>query len=207
MEQIKQITVEQIIDLSLKKYGVDFKYVLENPIIDGKEWYIHYTFDSTEEYLNWQDEVKALIYKNFPHLTDRLVDLEFNMIDAAFGLSHSFNKKNNTMVIKVRNISENRLPEYENVGDAGMDIRVDFSRVTPQNPIKLYGDGEIVFANDAYKKTLLRLEPGSRALIPTGLFTEFGSAYELQIRSRSGLTLKKGLVVANSPGTIDAKEF
>lgn len=108
------------------------------------------------------------------------------------------------MVINIKNISNNVLPAYENLGDAGMDIRADFSRTTPTNPIKLYGDGEIIFSNEGYKKILLRLEPGSRALIPTGLFTEFSAGYELQIRSRSGLALKKGLVVTNSPGTIDA---
>lgn len=108
------------------------------------------------------------------------------------------------MKVNVKNISNNNLPKYENKGDAGLDIRADFSRVSPTNLLKVYGDSEILFAGPSYKKTLLRLEPGARALIPTGLFTEFDPQYEIQIRSRSGLALKKGLMVLNSPGTIDS---
>lgn len=107
------------------------------------------------------------------------------------------------MKVNIKNISNNPLPKYENPGDAGADIRADFSRVSPTNPIKLFGDGEILFPNDVQKKTLLRLDPGARALIPTGIFTNFPVGYEIQIRPRSGLALKKGLSVINTPGTID----
>lgn len=51
---------------------------------------------------------------------------------------------------------------------------------------------------------MLRLDPGSRALIPTGLFTAIPDGYEIQVRPRSGLSLKKGLTCANCVGTIDA---
>lgn len=108
------------------------------------------------------------------------------------------------MKVNIKNISNNPLPKYEKEGDAGVDVRADFSRISPSNPIKLYGSGEILFPNEVQKKTLLRLEPGTRVLIPTGLFTNFEKGYEIQVRSRSGLVLKKGLVVANQPGTIDA---
>lgn len=108
------------------------------------------------------------------------------------------------MKVNIKNISNNPLPKYEKDGDAGVDVRADFSRISPSNPLKLYGDGEILFPNEVQKKTLLRLDPGARALIPTGIFTNFEKGYEIQVRSRSGLVLKKGLQVANQPGTIDA---
>ena len=108
------------------------------------------------------------------------------------------------MEVKVVNKSNNLLPKYETPQSAGLDVRADFSRVTPQNPIKIFGEGEILFKGDSYQKTMLRLEPGSRALIPTGLFTAIPEGYEIQVRPRSGLALKKGVELSNSPGTIDA---
>jgi dUTP pyrophosphatase len=106
--------------------------------------------------------------------------------------------------VNVINISNNNLPKYETSQSAGMDVRADFSRITPQNPIKLYGEGEIIFKGDAHKMTMLRLEPGSRALIPTGLFTAIPEGYEIQVRPRSGLSLKEGLTCANCVGTVDS---
>jgi dUTP pyrophosphatase len=76
--------------------------------------------------------------------------------------------------------------------------------VSPENPIKVWGDSEIIFAGENYSKTLLRLEPGSRALIPTGIFTAIPVGYEVQLRPRSGLAIKKGLNLINCIGTIDA---
>ena len=107
------------------------------------------------------------------------------------------------MKVQVINKSENQLPKYETPQSAGMDIRADFSRVTPENPVKIYGDGEIIFKGDLHNVTMLRLEPGSRALIPTGLFTKIPEGYEVQLRPRSGLAIKKGLTLINTPGTID----
>ena len=73
------------------------------------------------------------------------------------------------------------LPSYETPGAAGADLRANF-------PDK----GEIT------------LEPGARALLPTGLAVEIPHGYEMQIRPRSGLALKQGLSLANAPGTIDS---
>lgn len=109
-----------------------------------------------------------------------------------------------TVKVQVYNNSLNSLPKYETNGSAGMDVRADFSRVCPENPIKLFGEGEIIFASEKYPKTLLRLEPGSRALIPTGLYTSIPVGYEVQLRPRSGLAIKKGLNLINCLGTIDA---
>ena len=106
--------------------------------------------------------------------------------------------------VQVINKSNNELPKYETSGSSGVDVRADFSRVSVENPIKVWGDAEIIFKGDKHEKVLLRLEPGSRALIPTGLFTAIPEGYEIQVRPRSGLALKKGLTVLNTPGTVDA---
>ena len=82
------------------------------------------------------------------------------------------------MNIKVKSLS-GTLPSYETEGSAGMDIRA-------------YIDGTII------------LEPGKRALIPTGLFMEIPSGYEVQIRARSGLAVKYGIGLTNGIGTIDS---
>ncbi len=71
------------------------------------------------------------------------------------------------------------LPEYETEGSAGMDIR-------------------------AYIDAPVDIEPGARALIPTGLFMEIPAGYEVQIRARSGLAVKYGIGLTNGIGTIDS---
>ena len=73
------------------------------------------------------------------------------------------------------------LPAYETAGAAGADVRAN-----------LPDCGEIV------------LEAGARALVPTGLRLEIPQGYEVQLRPRSGLALKHGITLPNSPGTIDA---
>lgn len=115
------------------------------------------------------------------------------------------------MKVQVINLSDNKLPQYETPMSAGMDIRADFSRVTVDNPIKAFGDCEILFKSDINKVTMLRLDPGARALIPTGLKITLPVTdqdcefiYECQVRPRSGLALKKGITILNTPGTIDA---
>jgi dUTP pyrophosphatase len=83
------------------------------------------------------------------------------------------------MQVKIINKSENPLPTYSTSLSAGMDLRANLSE-----PVVL--------------------KPLERALIPTGLFIELPEGYEAQVRPRSGLALKKGITVLNSPGTIDA---
>jgi dUTP pyrophosphatase len=83
------------------------------------------------------------------------------------------------MIVKVINQSKHALPAYETNASAGMDVRANIDE-----PI-----------------TLL---PFGRALVKTGLFLEIPAGFECQVRPRSGLALKKGLTVLNSPGTIDA---
>ena len=106
--------------------------------------------------------------------------------------------------VQIYNISNNSNPQYSNPTDAGADVRADFSRISPDKPIKIYGEGEIIFAGDGHPTTMLRLEPRSRAIIPTGIYTAIPEGYEVQLRPRSGLAIKKGLNLINRIGTIDA---
>lgn len=81
--------------------------------------------------------------------------------------------------VKIINKSGNPLPAYATQLSAGMDVR-------------------------AWLNSPLTLAPMQRALVPTGLRIELPEGYECQLRPRSGLALKKGITLLNSPGTIDA---
>lgn len=87
------------------------------------------------------------------------------------------------MKVKVINKGKNELPQYAHKGDAGMDLRADFSHV---NDIMTHG-GEW----DEEREVFV-LFSGGRAAIPTGLHFELPHGYELQIRGRSGLAIKSG---------------
>lgn len=108
------------------------------------------------------------------------------------------------MKVEVINKSNNQLPKYETPASAGLDIRADFSRLSSENLLKAFGDVEVIYAGEGHPTTMVRLDPGARALIPTGIFTAIPEGYEVQLRPRSGLAIKKGLSLANTPGTIDA---
>ena len=84
------------------------------------------------------------------------------------------------MIVKFVNTSHHPLPKYETLQSAGMDLRA----YLPDGPVTL--------------------RPLQRGLVKTGLFMELPEGYEAQVRPRSGLALKKGITVLNSPGTIDA---
>ena len=87
--------------------------------------------------------------------------------------------KENIMRVKIINKSNNSLPTYATEYSAGMDLRANL-------------------------EDSVTLKPLERALISTGLFVELPAGYEAQIRPRSGLAVKHGISVLNSPGTIDA---
>lgn len=84
------------------------------------------------------------------------------------------------MKVKIVNLSSHPLPKYETSLSAGMDLRA----FQPDGPVTL--------------------KPLQRGLVRTGLYMELPAGYEAQVRPRSGLALKKGITVLNSPGTIDA---
>ncbi|PHR95393.1 MAG: dUTP diphosphatase [Oceanobacter sp.] len=83
----------------------------------------------------------------------------------------------NIAVKRLDNAGDLPLPSYETTGSAGMDIRAAESLV---------------------------VAPGKRALVATGLAYAIPQGYEIQVRPRSGLALKKGISLPNSPGTIDS---
>jgi dUTP pyrophosphatase len=83
------------------------------------------------------------------------------------------------MKVRIVNKSKHPLPQYQTDHSAGLDLKANLD-----SPVTL--------------KTL------ERALIPTGLFIELPEGYEAQIRPRSGLAIKNGVTILNSPGTIDA---
>ena len=83
------------------------------------------------------------------------------------------------MKVTIKNTSKHQLPTYETEQSAGVDLRANLDQS-------------------------IQLKPLERALIKTGLFIALPPGYEAQVRPRSGLALKKGITVLNSPGTIDA---
>lgn len=83
------------------------------------------------------------------------------------------------MQVKIINKSTNPLPQYQTAGAAGMDLA-------------------------AHLEQPVTLQPMERQLIPTGLYMELPLGVEAQVRPRSGMAIKKGLTVINSPGTIDS---
>ena len=107
------------------------------------------------------------------------------------------------MQVKVVYKGKFSLPKHETELSAGLDLIADFSSIESIDNLKVF-DGAYPHGNWAVSKQII-LSPNSRALIPTGLFIELPKGYEAQIRPRSGLALKQGLTILNSPGTIDAK--
>lgn len=83
------------------------------------------------------------------------------------------------MTVKIVNKSKHSLPEYSTKLSAGMDLRANID-----NPIEL--------------------SPLERVLVPTGIYIQLPESFEAQIRPRSGLAIKHGITVLNTPGTIDA---
>jgi len=84
------------------------------------------------------------------------------------------------MKVKIINTSNNPLPAYATIGSAGLDVHANIEEET------------------------VTLSPFERKLIPTGLYIELPEGYEAQMRPRSGLALKKGITLPNTPATIDS---
>lgn len=82
------------------------------------------------------------------------------------------------MKVKIKKVRDVELPKYHHLWDSGMDL--------------VNADEDIT------------VRPRERALVPSGIKVAVPEGYEIQVRSRSGLASKKGIIVLNSPGTIDA---
>ena len=83
------------------------------------------------------------------------------------------------MILKIKKKPGAALPEYETAGAAGLDLR-------------------------AFIESDIVINPAERKKVPTGLFLEIPPGYECQVRPRSGLAIRSGITVLNSPGTIDS---
>lgn len=105
------------------------------------------------------------------------------------------------MNIQIVNKSNNPLPKYETQGASGMDVRADL-RYPNYEKIKKFSFNCCVYKAD--EEVGIDINPGGRCLIPTGLFVSIPFGYEIQVRPRSGLALKKGITVLNSPGSLDS---
>ena len=103
------------------------------------------------------------------------------------------------MKVQVIHKSSNELPKYETSQSAGMDLRADLNNI---NENFLFNTYVVRIDNDYIDHIIIK--SGGRALIPTELYTAIPKGYEVQIRPRSGLALKSGITVCNTPGTIDA---
>jgi dUTP pyrophosphatase len=118
---------------------------------------------------------------------DFLTDNEKNQMSEIFnsvGMDDwMYDSSDNSMRLKIKiiNNSNNPEPKYQKEGDSGFDFMAN-----------LLEDEEIV------------IEPLKRAVVPTGLHFQIPIGFELQVRPRSGLALKNGITVLNTPGTVDS---
>ncbi len=98
----------------------------------------------------------------------------------------SIEERYKTLALYIKRIRPGaKLPKYMSEQAAGMDVSACLDSDEPYGHMKV-------------------LEPGERAMIPTGLVLEIPPMFEVQVRPRSGMAIKKGITVINSPGTIDA---
>lgn len=111
------------------------------------------------------------------------------------------NTNNLKMKIKVVNKSAFQLPSYKTVMSSGMDLKADFTDLTSMT-VEKGVINKMIDSSQQIKEVIL--QPQARVIIPTNLFLEIPQGYEAQIRPRSGQSIKKGFILPNSPGTIDA---
>ena len=114
---------------------------------------------------------------NNPEEFLKTIGIDINDISNHFdSFNDDMSLENSKITLKFINDSENKTPEYAYETDSGFDLR---------------------------SKDETTIEPFGRALIPTGLRFDIPRGYEIQVRSKSGLALNQGLMVLNSPGTVD----
>jgi len=105
------------------------------------------------------------------------------------------------MKIKIVNKSSNPLPKYATDGSAGIDLQAN---LVNGDKILRYDANNNKHETEICNNVPIVVFPKERLLVPTGLFIELPIGYEADIRPRSGVALKNGVTVANTPGTIDS---
>lgn len=104
--------------------------------------------------------------------------------------------------IKIVNNSGFEVPEYATPLSSGMDVRavINYNRIKELNKVNPYAHTN----TEVLETKEIVIGAHSRIIIPTGLFVEIPEGYEIQVRPRSGMAIKQGITVLNTPGTIDA---
>lgn len=120
------------------------------------------------------------------------------MVEAMMDLKKILEKYNNMIDVKIVNKSKNEIPSYATDLSAGMDLRADLTEIKEKFLVMCD------YHTDKDRNNEVTILPGGRALIGTGLYIQLPEGYEAQVRPRSGLALKNGITVLNTPGTIDA---
>lgn len=109
--------------------------------------------------------------------------------------------------VKIVNNSGLPLPKYQTEGSAGLDLNADVAQFVTegfmQKPNRVYGCVRLSRCEGDPKDAIIHMGGGSQVLIPTGIFIQLPEGFEADIRPRSGLALKNGITVLNTPGTID----
>lgn len=101
--------------------------------------------------------------------------------------------------IKFKLLEGAELPQFATAGSSGFDLVAhNFKKSTH------HFDNQMIDLKEDIREGIFKIKPHGRLLVGTGLFTSMEPGFEIQIRSRSGLALKKGLIVLNEPGTIDS---
>jgi dUTP pyrophosphatase len=101
------------------------------------------------------------------------------------------------MIVQIVNESNNPMPYYSSEGAAGLDL---YANLMCMDELK-GKDFEITQGND---HEFITIQPGGRVLVPTGIYVAIPEGYHIDVRPRSGLALKQGLTVINTPGLIDS---
>ena len=139
--------------------------------------------DNLEELLNKLKEYEELL-ESTDDDDDSLTEDFAKEIEATFDQVGSLILKKqqedfSKLTLKFINKSNNVNPTFANIGDSGFDLRANLDES-------------------------IKLKSLERALIPTGLFFEIDKGFEIQVRPRSGLAIKNGISVVNTPGTVDS---
>lgn len=95
--------------------------------------------------------------------------------------------------VKIKKLNDRAIiPRYQTDGSAGFDFHA------------IFAEDDLITKDFSTKENVIRIAPGEQRLIHTGLAFSLPEGYELQIRPRSGLALKKGITITNTPGTLDS---
>jgi len=106
--------------------------------------------------------------------------------------------------VRIFNAGKNDLPSYSKPNDAGFDIRTDLSKI--KRAEDFMGNKRYIFypaVESSKEKACVILRPNGRILIPSNIHVNIPEGYEIEVRPRSGLAIKYGITIVNSPGTVD----